>query len=403
MRKRRIVYLDNAATSFPKPEIVYKRMDYYMRHIGGSPGRSGHHLAIKANEMVYRTREKIKKFFNIPDSENIIFTNNATMAINLGLKGVLKRGDEVISSCIEHNSVCRPLSSMKIKTNCVPCSQKGEIDPDDIKKFINKNTRVIVINHASNVAGTIAPIREIGKISRDNGVVFFVDAAQSAGTIPIDVCKENIDMLACSGHKGLLGPQGTGILYIRKGLKLETLIEGGTGSHSESEIQPEEMPDRFESGTLNAVGIAGLEAGLDFIFKKGLDEIHKAKKNLTGKLLKKLSEIEQIKVYGTNDAEKTVPIVSFNIGSIDPSEVGYLLDKRFGIMTRVGLHCSPLAHKSIGSFPRGTVRVGLGYFNTEDDIQYLISCVKSVLKSILIKHSGARINHIRVVKGAFIL
>lgn len=385
MRKKSIVYLDNAATSFPKPEMVYKRMDSYIRHIGGSPGRSGHRLAIKANEVVYRTREKIRKFFNISDSENIIFTNNATMAINLGLKGVLKSGDEVISSRIEHNSVYRPLTSMNekgVKTNWLSCSEKGEIDPDDIKKFINKNTKAIVINHASNVAGTIAPIRDIGNIARKYGIIFFVDAAQSAGTIPIDVCRENIDMLACSGHKGLLGPQGTGILYIRKGLKLETLIEGGTGSHSESEIQPEEMPDRFESGTLNAVGIAGLGAGLDFIFKKGLDEIHKAKKILTEKLLKKLSEIEQIKVYGTNDAEKTVPIVSFNIGSIDPSEVGYLLDKRFGIMTRVGLHCSPLAHKSIGSFPRGTVRVGLGYFNTEDDIQYLISSLKKFVANM---------------------
>ncbi|MFH1288706.1 MAG: aminotransferase class V-fold PLP-dependent enzyme [bacterium] len=377
-----MIYMDNAATSFPKPEAVYQKMDYYMRHIGGNPGRSGHQMAIKADEMVYQTREKIKKIFNISDSENIIFTANATMSLNFGLKGILDKGDEVISSSLEHNSVCRPLSSLKkkgVKINWIPCSKEGFLDPDDIKKAITKKTKLVVINHASNVAGTIAPIKEIGNITKKYGICFFVDAAQSAGTIPIDVEKDNIDMLACSGHKSLLGPQGTGILYVRGGLKLKTLIEGGTGSSSESEKQPELMPDKFESGTLNMVGIAGLNAGIEFLLKKGLDKIYNKKKTLVEKFLQKLTNMEKIKIYGPKDANKIVPIVSFNLKSVDPSEVGYLLNERFKIMTRSGLHCSPLAHKTVDTFPLGTIRVSFGYFNTEEEVDYLVDSLGEIV------------------------
>ncbi|MDD5773009.1 MAG: aminotransferase class V-fold PLP-dependent enzyme [bacterium] len=384
MVKKKLIYLDNAATSFPKPEQVYQKMDHCMRNIGANPGRSGHRMAIKADEMVYNTRETIKKLFNISNSENIIFTSNATIALNLGIKGVLQKGDEVISSSIEHNSVFRPLMQLikkGVRVKFIPCSEDGFLDPDDVEKAVTDKTKLIIVNHASNVTGNITPIKEIGKIAKRSGAIFFIDAAQTAGNISIDVKRDYIDMLACSGHKSLLGPQGTGILYVRPGIELNTIIEGGTGSSSESENQPELLPDKLESGTLNTVGIVGLGAGVDFILKTGLDKIRNRKVFLTIKLLKGLENLNGIKIYGPGDAGKIVPIVSFNINSIDPSEVGYLLDERFGIMTRVGLHCSPLAHKTIGSFPKGTVRVSLGYFNTEGDIDYLINSLKNILKT----------------------
>ncbi|MEW6087279.1 MAG: aminotransferase class V-fold PLP-dependent enzyme [bacterium] len=384
MLKKKLVYLDNAATSFPKPGQVYRKMDYCMRNVGANPGRSGHRMAIKADEMIYETRETIKKFFNMPGSENIVFTSNATMALNFGLKGVLQKGDEVVTSSIEHNSVFRPLMQLKkkegVRVTFVPCSKDGFLDPDDVKKAVTGKTKLIIVNHASNVTGTITPVREIGKIAKKSGVIFFIDAAQTAGNVPIDVQEDYIDMLACSGHKSLLGPQGTGILYVGPGLKLNTIIEGGTGSSSESEKQPELLPDKLESGTLNTAGIAGLGAGVDFILDTGLNEIIGKKYLLIKKLLDNLKNLEKIKIYGPGDPKKIVPIVSFNINSIDPSEVGCLLDERFGIMTRVGLHCSPLAHKTIGSFPRGTVRVSIGFFNTEEDVDYLIKSIKNILK-----------------------
>jgi cysteine desulfurase family protein len=384
MSKKKLIYLDNAATSFPKPEQVYQKMDYCMRNVGANPGRSGHRMAIEADEMIYRTRETIKNLFNISNSENIIFTSNATIALNFGLKGILREGDEVVTSSIEHNSVFRPLMRLKkkeVRVIYVPCSKDGFLDPDDVKKAVTKKTKLIIVNHASNVTGTITPIREIGRIAKSSGVIFFIDAAQTAGNVSIDVKRDHIDMLACSGHKSLLGPQGTGILYVTPGLELNTVIEGGTGSSSESEYQPKLLPDKLESGTLNTAGIAGLGAGIDFILKTGLDKIISKKRLLTKMLLESLKNLNGIKIYGPGDSSKTVPIVSFNINSIDPSEVGYLLDERYRIMTRVGLHCSPLAHKTIGSFPKGTVRVSLGYFNTEEDINYLIDCIKNILKT----------------------
>lgn len=381
-----MIYLDNGATSFPKPEEVYIAVCNNMRNTGGNPGRSGHKMALEAGRLVYEVREKVADFFNISNPMNIVFTLNATDSLNMAIKGYLKEEDHVITTSMEHNSVIRPLKKLekegKIKLDIIKCDKEGNLDIKEIKKLISKKTSMIVATHASNVTGTILPIHEIGKLSKENNIVFMVDSAQTAGVYDIDVDKMNIDILAFTGHKSLLGPQGVGGLYIRENIIVDSFREGGTGSSSESLYQPDIMPDKMEAGTPNTHGIIGLGAGIDYIKKIGIENIRKQEKELTNYFLEKLRNLEKIKIYGTNVIENRGPVVSINIGNEDSSEISYILDEVYNIATRPGLHCSPLAHDTIGTLERGTVRFSFGFFNTKEEVDYVINSIINITENI---------------------
>ncbi|EOC99415.1 aminotransferase class V-fold PLP-dependent enzyme [Caldisalinibacter kiritimatiensis] len=380
-----MIYLDNAATSYPKPNIVYETMMKAMKEYGANPGRSGHKLALEAGRGIFETRELLSKLFNIDNPMNIVFTHNATDALNLGIKGLLKPGDHVITTSMEHNSVLRPLKALEkagVETTIIQCSPTGEIDVADIEKSIKDDTRLIVTTHASNLTGTIYPIREIGEIAKKYGIVYMVDAAQSAGVYDIDVQEMNIDMLAFPGHKGLLGPQGTGGLYIREGLDLHQLKEGGTGSKSNLLTQPDFLPDKFESGTPNTPGIIGLGAGIKYILERGIEDIRNHEKELTKYFIEELKKIQEVKLYGPCNVEKQAAVVSINIGDEDSSEVSYILDNVFNIAVRPGLHCAPLAHKTIGAYEQGTIRFSMGVFNTFNDIEKAVEAVRKISEEI---------------------
>ena len=384
--KEKLIYLDNAATSFPKPEAVIQAMTAFMREVGGNPGRSGHRLSIEAGRIVFEAREKIAALFGISDSSRVIFGQNATEAINLGLNGLLRRGDHVITSSMEHNSVMRPLRALEkegIELTVVPCSREGFLDPAEIRKAIKKNSRMVVLNHASNVIGTLLPLGPVGEICRNHGILFMVDAAQTAGVIRIDVEKEKIDLLAFTGHKALFGPQGTGGLVIGRRVDektLQPLKRGGTGSRSEFEEQPDFLPDLCESGTPNTVGLAGLRAGLDFILGVGIEKIRDQERKLTTRLIQGLLGISGAIVYGSGDAEKQCATLSFNLKNWTPSDLSFRLDEKFGILARVGLHCAPSAHKTIGSFPDGTVRLSMSYLSTEENIEQTLQAIKTLAR-----------------------
>jgi len=377
------IYLDNAATSWPKPEETYAAMDRYGRMIGGSPGRSGHRLSIEAGRIILDTREALARLLGLDDVFQIVFTMNATQALNLAIFGLLSSGDHVITSSMEHNSAMRPLRFMEkrgVDVSVIMCSPRGELDPQNVLDAIKSNTKAVYLTHASNVTGAIMPIREVGKITRAHGLTFCIDAAQTAGVVPISVDEMNIDLLAFTGHKSLYGPQGTGGLYIRKGLEkeIQPLMVGGTGSRSEFETQPDFMPDKYECGTPNGIGLAGLGAGVDFILTTGLSNIQAKEKTLTQLFLDGLKSIQDVTIYGPGDAARQISIVSFNIDGVTPSEASLALDEQFGIMSRPGLHCAPSAHRTIGTFPGGTVRFSFGYFNTEDDINRALETVRQL-------------------------
>jgi len=382
-----LVYLDNSATSWPKPKEVLESIRKAIEQYGANPGRSGHKLAIEAARIIYETREALAELFGLEDPERVILTKNVTEALNLVLYGFLKPGDHVITSSMEHNSVMRPLRDLEkkgVEVTQIRASEKGEIDPQDVLKSIRKNTKLIVLVHLSNVTGTIMPVEEVLKISKDHGIPLLLDAAQSAGTIPINLKELPVDLLAFTGHKGLFGPQGTGGLIINtEGLeeRIEPLMRGGTGSKSEEEEQPEFLPDKYESGTPNTPGIAGLGEGVRFILKEGIERIREKKEKLTLKLIEGLKEIKGVKLYGPLDPKKQIGIVSFNLEGKSPSEVSHLLDEKYNILSRPGLHCAPSAHKSIRTFPFGTVRFSVGYFNTEEEIEYAIRAVRDLVGS----------------------
>ena len=379
------IYLDNAATSFPKPLQVYEAVNYTMHNIGGSPGRGSHRMAVESARLIFETREDVAKFFNFPDSSRVIFTSNATDSLNLALKGFLSPGDHVITSSIEHNSVTRPLKSLNetgVEVTKVKTFSDGLLNPEDIKKAFKKNTKLVAINHASNVLGSVNAIGEIGHICKTKGIKFLVDAAQTAGTIKIDMRKSNIDILACSGHKSLLGIQGTGILVVGKEVSLKSLKEGGTGSFSDDENQPEFFPDKLESGTLNTPGIASIKAGIDFINKTGIEKIRKHKMTLTERLLAGISEINGILLYGRKDLNSRIPVLSFNIEGIRPGYIEKKLDEEFSIIARAGLHCSPDSHKTAGTYPDGAIRISPGFFNTLEEIDLTIDAIRKIDKAL---------------------
>ncbi|MGK0468865.1 aminotransferase class V-fold PLP-dependent enzyme [Clostridium sp.] len=375
-----MIYLDNAATSFPKPVEVYSEVLRCMESYAANPGRSSHDMAVEASCKIMDTRQELSEIFNIPDILNIIFTCNATEALNIGIKGILRPGDHVISSVIEHNSVLRPinyLSEKGITYTLLSVDKNGYLDTNKLRKEIRKNTKAIIINHTSNVIGTVQDIRAIGEIAKNAGIIFMVDASQSAGVIPVDVMRDNIDLLAFPGHKGLYGPQGTGGLYIGEDLRLDSFKQGGTGSESSSIKQPDFLPDRFESGTLNTPGIAGLCAGLMFIKKIGINNIKKHEIMLVEYLIKELCELSYVKIYGGSDYKNRGAVVSLNLDNIDASIVGELLNKK-GIAVRTGFHCAPLIHQIIGTKTRGTVRISPGYFNNLEDIEKLVIALKNI-------------------------
>ncbi len=382
-----MIYLDNAATTWPKPPQVLKAMAEIMKRAGGNPGRSGHRLSIEAAREIYDTREDIARFFNVADPLRIIFTSGATHATNLALRGLLKPGDEVIATSMEHNAVMRPLRYLEregISLKIVRCVSDGSLDPGDMAKAMSPKTKLIVCVHASNVAGTILPVAEIASIAHKSGALLLVDAAQSAGALPIDVTQMGIDLLAFTGHKELLGPPGTGGLVISDNVDaslLEPLMRGGTGSKSESEEQPEKLPDKFECGTPNLPGIAGLHAGIQWINEKGIETVRAHHEKVTAALIEGLSRIKGIKLYGTLDAGKSAAIVSFTVPGKRVSEIGTSLDEEYGILCRVGLHCAPAAHRTIGSFPEGTVRLSPGIYTTVDEIYAAVKAIEGIVKS----------------------
>lgn len=377
------VYFDHAATSFPKPEIVYQTVLEYMRDLGASPGRGTYHKARRAEETVFETRMLLAKLFNIEDLTRIVFTSNITESINLTLKGYLKNKDHVITSQMEHNAVWRTLKVLEkekdIKISLLECPGGLACDPEQLKHLIHSKTRLVVINHASNVTGTIMPLKEVGKISKERNIPLLVDAAQTAGVLPVNVESMNINLLAFTGHKGLLGPTGTGGLYIAPGIDITPLKEGGTGGDSLLEHQPEHLPDRYEAGTLNAAGIAGLGAGVKFILNEGLDKIRAREIELTGYALDRLCKIPNLIIYGPHKAEERAAVISFNFSNIAPEEVTYVLDEVYKIMARSGLHCAPQAHRTIGTVQGGTVRVSFGYWNTKDEIDFLITALNDLV------------------------
>jgi cysteine desulfurase family protein len=367
-----MIYFDNAATSWPKPPEVIAAMTNFMERAGANPGRSGHRMSLEAGRIVFNAREKVAELFGIRDSSRVIFTVNGTYGINLGIKGLLKERDRVVVTSMEHNSVMRPLRHLeetkKIKITVVQCRRDGQLDLEALKKVLEEKAALVIATHASNVTGGIMPVKEIGRLVREHDAVFMVDACQSAGSLPIDVEEMGIDLLAFTGHKGMLGPQGVGGLYIREGIELEPLVQGGTGSNSEQEVQPDFLPDKYESGTLNTVAIAGLGAGVEYLLKAGIGKVREKEKALIRKLIQGMKRIEGIEVYGPEDAENRIAICSFNLKGKDAGHVGYLLDREFDIMCRVGLQCAPAAHRTIGTYPQGTIRFSLGYFNHEEEI-----------------------------------
>jgi len=376
-----MIYLDNAATSWPKPESVYQAMEHCMRHAGANPGRGGHRMALDAGRILFECRDTLADLFHIEDPNQIAFMLNATDALNTALFGFLNPGDHVVTTGMEHNALARPLrclERMGIKLTVVPADPYGEVAVGDLEAACTGGTKLIAVSHASNVTGTVLPIEKIGQISRKKGIAFLLDAAQTAGVEDIDVDLQGIDLLAFTGHKSLLGPQGTGGLWVRENITLKPLRWGGTGSNSESDLMPDIMPDKLESGTPNTVGIAGLNAGLRFILEKGLANIRLQENELRQKLWTGLAAIPGVIRYGSDNPEHKTGVVSFNIKGLDSGKVSYLLDRRFAIATRAGLHCAPWAHNSIGTLATGTVRASIGCFNTAEEIDLLLEAVRNI-------------------------
>ena len=375
------IFLDNAATSFPKPESVYRAMDEAMRRIGVAPGRGGYAQGLESARLVFTARETLAEFFAVPDPTRLVFTHSATESINLAVRGLLKPGDHVVTTTMEHNSLVRPLSSLEkhgITVTRVAADRHGLVASRDIAAALRPDTRLVALAHASNVTGSVQPVEEIGALTRVAGIPFLVDAAQSAGCLPIDVMRMGIDLLAVPGHKGLFGPPGTGLLYLADGIELEPLIVGGTGSYSSESEQPARMPDRYESGTLNVPGIAGLLAGVEFVRQTGIEAIASHEEDLMVRLLDGLAGLPGISVHAGLPGRRA-PVASFTVDGIDPASIGFRLDAEFGIAVRVGLHCAPMAHRTIGTYPVGTVRVSPGYFTTSADIDAFLAALAEIV------------------------
>ena len=380
------IYLDNASTSFPKAPTVATAMSDYITNRGININRGSYALAYDVEDIIYTTKQRLHTLFNGHDPSHVIFTQNVTMSLNMVIKGLLKAGDHVLVSSMEHNAVMRPLTQLLdkgITFDTIPCDSTGSIQMDSIEPLIRPNTVALIINHASNVCGTIQPLESIGPICKAHNLQFIVDAAQTAGVIPIDVKVCHIDALCFTGHKGLLGPQGIGGIILTKEMaqNLTPLIAGGTGSFSHLETLPTHMPDAFESGTLNLPGIIGLNEGLAYIESQGMENIHNHELALTQAFLEGLQSIDVVNIIGKQDIQDRTAVVSITIDSMDPASIAHELESTYHIMTRVGLHCAPRAHQTLGTYPEGTVRFSFGYANTHEDVESALSALHRILKN----------------------
>lgn len=378
-----MIYLDNAATSFPKPEAVYQALDRFARSSLANPGRAGHKMALAAERALDDGRHLLNQLFHGESPERFVFTLNCTDGLNMAFKGVLAEGDHVITSDLEHNSISRPLRAMelagKISLTRLNADEGGTLDPQAVREAIKPKTRLIALTHASNVLGTIQPVADIGKIAREKDVLFLVDAAQTAGVVPIDVQAACIDLLAFPGHKGLFGPTGTGALYVGPRASVQPWREGGTGGDSSSETQPKEYPYFLEGGTPNVLGVAGLSAGIKYVTEQGLEKIHAHEVALIERLWRRLDEIGGFEVFGHRDPARRVGTLSFRSEALPAAELGGILDQAFDIAIRPGLHCAPYVHRAIGTFPEGAVRVSPGPFNTDADIDQLAKALAEIV------------------------
>jgi len=388
----KVIYLDNAATSFPKPEAVHSMAHTFYANCGVNPGRTGCDLALAAEQMIMETRKALGNFFNPSlvaqgkekDYRRLVFTLNATMSLNLIINGMIGSGDHVVTTEVEHNSVIRPINH-QVRDNgaeatFVAPDPEGYIDPEDVRQAIKQNTKLVIVNHGSNVSGVVQDVKAIGAVCKDAGVPFAVDTAQTAGVLPIDMAECNISFLAFTGHKGLLAPSGTGGICIADDAEIRGTIYGGTGVDSISPYHLTEYPFRFEAGTQNLQGIAGLSAGLDWIESRGLETIHRHELELLGQLQAGLMEIKGVKLHGTTRLDRRVATLSMTVDNWDPSDVGIFLDADYGILTRTGLHCAPLLHKHYGTGQRGSVRFSVGPFNRPEDIEAAVNAVAEIAK-----------------------
>lgn len=378
-----MIYLDNAATSFPKPESVYEALDRFARTSLANPGRAGHKMALAAEHALDDARHLLNQLFHGEQPERFIFTLNCTDALNMAFKGVLADGDHVITTVLEHNSVSRPLRALelagRITLTRLRADGGGTIDPGEVRRAITPRTRLVALTHASNVLGTLQPVAEVGRMVRERGLLFLVDAAQTAGVVPVDVQAMHIDLLAFPGHKSLLGPTGTGALYVGPRVQLRPWREGGTGGDSSSETQPEEMPYYLEGGTPNVLGVAGLAAGIQYVREQGLERIRAHEVELMERLWRRLDEIGGFEVFGHRDASRRVGTLSFRSEALPATELGGILDQAFDVAVRPGLHCAPYIHRALGTYPEGTVRVSPGPFSTADDIDHLARALAEIV------------------------
>ncbi len=384
MLMENLIYLDNAATSYPKPDEVYAFMDSFYRNFGVNPGRSGYDLCMETGALVDTTRKMLADFFNGDDSNRLCFSYNSTDALNLIIFGILKKGDHAITTTLEHNSVLRPLYHQNqlngVQVDYIPFDTNGFVDPDDFRKKIKANTRLVIINHCSNVIGTVQPVEAIGRICREYGVPFALDASQSAGKVPINIEQLHVDIVAFTGHKSLLGPTGIGGLYVREGIDIRHTRAGGTGVRSAHRMHLDEYPYRLEYGTGNVMGIAGLHAGLKWIREKGIEKLYDHEMRLTRMLRDGLREFDGLSLYCQDDLADHISVISFNIDKMEALNAGTLLDGEYNIACRTGLHCAPLVHEQLGTVPiGGSVRMSIGPFNTENDIKSAIEAVREIV------------------------
>ena len=378
-----MIYFDNGATTFPKPKSVVNAVNYAITKIGANPGRGGHNMAMKASEVLFECRNNAATLFDIDNSENIIITNNCTTALNTVIKGILKSGDHAVISSYEHNAVVRPLEFLKNRGVEYSIAQVDYADNektvDNFRKAFKENTRLVICTHASNVFGIRLPIERIAALCKLNGILFCVDAAQTAGLIPIYLKNSDIDYLCTAGHKGLYGPMGTGLLIINSKVIPESLIQGGTGSLSAQVNQPEILPDKFESGTHNLIGIAGLNEGIKYVMKKTPQVIFDYEIRLARNLYDRLFRLKDIELYTKKpDNNGFVPVISFNLKNIDSEKTAQILNDRFNIAVRAGLHCAPLAHKCFGTLEKGTVRAVISSFTTQSEVNYLVNSISQI-------------------------
>lgn len=390
-----LIYIDNAATSYPKPESVYTFMDQFYRRAGVNPGRSGYDLCIEAGQLVEDTRRQLASFVGGADPHRLVFGYNSTDALNLALFGLLGRGDHAITTTLEHNSVLRPLFHLGrdhgVEVDRVPFDGKGFVDPEMIRMRMRDNTRVVAVNHASNVIGTVQPIEAIGRICAERGVHLVVDASQTAGKIPIDVERMHVDVLAFTGHKSLFGPMGIGGMYVRDGVAIRHTRAGGTGVRSAEPAHLEEYPYRMEYGTGNLPGIAGLHAGVEWLAARGMDEVHAHEVELTRRLRDGLRQIDGVMLYCQEDMADHIGVLVFNVAGLEASDVGTMLDVDYNIACRTGLHCAPLVHEQLGTVSmHGAVRFSVGPFNTTGQIDTAIGAVREIASARVPSGAGRR-------------